>query len=107
MSNLIVHAVPPAQTGVASGMNANIRTIGGAVGAAVMSSIVTSTLLHSGRPAESGYTDGFLFLAAVTLAAVIATLFIPAAADVADGPGEEHMAHAELAIIAGGTVTEG
>ncbi len=32
MSNLIVHAVPPAQTGVASGMNANIRTIGGAVG---------------------------------------------------------------------------
>ena len=29
MSNLIVAAVSPAQTGVASGMNANIRTIGG------------------------------------------------------------------------------
>ena len=33
--------VPPEQTGVASGMNANIRTIGGSIGAAVMSSIVT------------------------------------------------------------------
>ena len=42
MSNLIVRAVPAGQTGVASGMNANIRTIGGAVGAGVMSSIVTS-----------------------------------------------------------------
>ena len=52
MSNLIVQAVPPAQTGVASGMNANIRTIGGAIGAGVMSSIVTSTLLGSGYPAE-------------------------------------------------------
>ena len=28
MSNLVVQAVPPEQTGVASGMNANIRTIG-------------------------------------------------------------------------------
>ena len=43
MSNLIVQAVPAEQTGVASGMNANIRTIGGAIGAAVMSSIVTSS----------------------------------------------------------------
>src|ERR1019366_3580740 len=33
MSNLIVRAVPANQTGVASGMNANIRTIGGALGA--------------------------------------------------------------------------
>ena len=32
MSNLIVQAVPPSQTGVASGMNANIRTIGGRSG---------------------------------------------------------------------------
>src|SRR5580704_9154785 len=50
MSNLIVQAVPSAQTGVASGMNANIRTIGGAVGAAVMSSFVTSVLLRDGYP---------------------------------------------------------
>jgi EmrB/QacA subfamily drug resistance transporter len=104
MSNLIVQAVPPAQTGVASGMNANIRTIGGAIGAAVMSSIVTSTLLHNGLPAESGYTDGFIFIAIVTLFAVVASLFIPTT-HVKDS--ERHMAHAELAIVPGGTITEG
>ena len=67
MSNLIVQAVPSSQTGVASGMNANIRTIGGAIGAGIMSSIVTSQLLASGVPAESGYTRGFAFLAAMTV----------------------------------------
>ena len=105
MSNLIVQAVPAEQTGVASGMNANIRTIGGAVGAAVMSSIVTSTLLRGGLPAESGYTDGFLFVAVVTLFAVIAALFIPTTRPVP--VGEHHMAHAELAMVPGGTITEG
>jgi predicted MFS family arabinose efflux permease len=48
MSNLVVQGVPPEQTGVASGMNANIRTIGGSIGAAVMSSIVTSTATAGG-----------------------------------------------------------
>jgi MFS family permease len=105
MSNLIVQAVPAAQTGAASGMNANIRTIGGAVGAAVMSSIVTSRMLHGGLPAESGYTDGFLFIAIVTLFAIVAALFIPSAK--APSADEHHMAHAELAIVPGGTITEG
>jgi MFS family permease len=103
MSNLIVLAVPPAQTGVASGMNANIRTIGGAVGAGVMSSIVTSTLLRSGLPAESGYAHGFLFLAVITMFAVVAAALIPTAV-----PDEQvHLSHAELAIVPGGTITEG
>jgi len=103
MSNLIVRAVPANQTGVASGMNANIRTIGGAVGAGVMSSIVTSTMLASGAPAESGYTHGFFFLAGCTVLAVIAALFIPTAAP----DHEVHLNHAELAIVPGGSLTEG
>jgi EmrB/QacA subfamily drug resistance transporter len=105
MSNLIVQAVPASQTGVASGMNANIRTIGGAVGASVMSSIVTARLQTSGFPAESGYTNGFLFIAIVTVFAIIAACFIPARAR--DDSGEIHIAHAELAIVPGGTITEG
>jgi len=44
MSANVVAAVPPGQTGVATGMNANIRTIGGSIGAAVMASIVTAKL---------------------------------------------------------------
>jgi len=54
MSNLVVQGVPPEQTGVASGMNANIRTIGGSIGAAVMSSIVTSTAGIGGLPPRIG-----------------------------------------------------
>lgn len=109
MSNLIVQAVPAAQTGVASGMNANIRTIGGAVGAGIMSSIVTSQLLKSGLPAESGYTRGFAFLAAMTVVAVIAAFFIPTAEALPAGEDLDHnvhVEHAELALIAGGTISE-
>ena len=108
MSNLIVQAVPPAQTGVASGMNANIRTIGGAIGAAIMSSIVTARLIADGRPAASGYTVGFAFLAAMTMVAVVAAILIPSAtAAKADADHEHHLQNAELALLAGGTITEG
>ena len=79
MSNLVVEAVPPSQTGVASGMNANIRTVGGAIGSAVLASVVTSGARPDGLPVESGYTEGFLVLAvAMTVATVVACL-VPAA----------------------------
>ncbi len=104
MSNLIVQAVPPSQTGVASGMNANIRTIGGAVGAAIMASVVTATLLRDGYPAESGYTEGFVFLAVVTLAATVAAVCIPGRSST---PQPGAMPHAELALVPGGTLAEG
>ncbi len=110
MSNLIVEAVPPEQTGVASGMNANIRTIGGSIGAGVMASIVTSGVVAGSLPAESGYTHGFLFLAVASACAAIASLFIPRARPgqaAADGVHQHHLDHAELALVAGGTLTEG
>jgi len=77
MTALVVGAVPPEQTGVASGMNANIRTIGGSIGAAVMASIVTAQLEPSGLPKEAGYTTGFAVMAAVLVVAVLAGLLIP------------------------------
>jgi EmrB/QacA subfamily drug resistance transporter len=79
MSNLIVESVPSHQTGVASGMNANIRTIGGSIGAAVMSSIVTSRVSANGLPLESGYTHGFTFLLVVAVLAAVAAVGIPSA----------------------------
>jgi EmrB/QacA subfamily drug resistance transporter len=102
MSALIVAAVPPSQTGVASGMNANIRTIGGSIGAAVMASIVTSQLGPSGLPKESGYTTGFAVMAAGLVLAALAALLIPAARGLATGAGD--LEHAEMAIVAGGTL---
>ncbi|MFD8482048.1 MFS transporter [Kitasatospora sp. NPDC059673] len=77
MSNLIVQSVSPAQTGAATGMNANIRTIGGSMGAALMTGLVTGHLQPSGRPMESGYTHGFALLAAFCLAAALAALLVP------------------------------
>lgn len=77
LASLIVAAVPPEQTGVASGMNANIRTIGGSIGSAVMASIVTSQVFPNGLPYESGYTAGFLVLSGAMLLAALAGLAIP------------------------------
>ncbi len=102
MSNLIVVAVPPAQTGVATGMNANIRTIGGSIGAAVTGTIVTAGVASSGLPKESGFTHAFAVLAAFGLLAAIAVPLIPGA-----HRGEEHVAdqpHAELALVPAGTL---
>ncbi|MXQ65935.1 MFS transporter [Actinomadura rayongensis] len=78
LSALIVTAVPPAQTGAASGMNANIRTIGGSIGTAVTGSIITSGAV-GGLPKESGYTHGFWFLAGAAAVALATTLLVPRA----------------------------
>jgi EmrB/QacA subfamily drug resistance transporter len=77
MSNVIVASVPASQTSVASGMNANIRTIGGSIGAAVMASLVTAHIAANRLPTEAGYTDGFLFLLIGAAAATIVALVIP------------------------------
>jgi EmrB/QacA subfamily drug resistance transporter len=102
MSGLIVSAVPPEQTGVASGMNANIRTIGGSIGAALMASIVTAHAGPTGLPTESGYTIGFAMLAFGLVLAALAGLLMPSAAPSRAQPDEPE--HAELALVPGGTV---
>jgi MFS family permease len=77
MANLIVLAVRPDQTGVATGMNAVARTIGGAVGGQVSATILASTLLASGLPAERGYTISFLVSVAVLAVGIAAALAVP------------------------------
>jgi predicted MFS family arabinose efflux permease len=110
MSNLVVQGVPPEQTGVASGMNANIRTIGGSIGAAVMSSIVTSATGIGGLPSESGYTRGFGLLTLATIAAAVSAMLVPAVARAranarqADDRQSAELPHAELGLLAGGTL---
>jgi EmrB/QacA subfamily drug resistance transporter len=106
MSNLIVAAVPPAQTGVASGMNANIRTIGGAVGAAVMASVVTAGAAPGGLPPESGYSNGFLMLTGALVCSGLAALLIPSIPRDPRTHAEPdvELRHPEAALIAGATV---
>ena len=98
MSALVVAAVPPSQTGVASGMNANIRTIGGSIGAAVMASIVTSQLGPSGLPKEAGYTIGFAAMAGGLVLAALAGLLIPSARRLRPVAGEPDLGVGEVAV---------
>ena len=102
MAALVVAAVPTSQTGVASGMNANIRTIGGSIGAAMMASIVTSQLAPSGLPKESGYTIGFAVMAGCLVLAALAGLLIPSVQRMRQMADEPE--HSEMAMIAGGTI---
>ena len=105
MSNLVVQGVPPDQTGVASGMNANIRTIGGSIGAAVMSSIVTSTARAGGVPRASGYTHGFALLTVAMIGAALAAMLVPASVRSLPRPRRaDPLPHAELGLLAAGTL---
>ncbi len=105
-ANLIVAAVPPEQTGVASGMNANIRTIGGAIGAAVMASVVTAGVGPGEVPREAGYTTGFLVLTGAMVLAAGAALLIPSIRrdPVTHAEPAVALRHPGAGLVAGGTV---
>jgi MFS family permease len=77
LANLIVEAVRPDQTGVATGMNAVMRTIGGAIGGQVAASLLAASLLSDGYPSEHGYTATFIVMAGVLAASVVAALAVP------------------------------
>jgi EmrB/QacA subfamily drug resistance transporter len=78
LAGVVLASVPPEQSGVASGMNANIRMIGGSIGSALMAGIITARTGIGGFPVEAGYRDGFLVLSAGMLLAAGAALLIPA-----------------------------
>lgn len=94
---VVVTSVPVHQTGVAGGMNANLRTIGGAMGSAVMAVTVSSQHGASGLPTENGYVAGFLMLAAVMVPGAVVAVFVPRPTHSPimgshDGAGLEHLA---------------
>ena len=76
LGNLIVEAVPRTHTGVASGMNAVMRTLGGAVGAAFVATFIAGSV-HDGAPTESGYILAMTISAIVLGLAALAGLLIP------------------------------
>ena len=78
MANLVVEAVPPDVTGVASAINAIMRTIGGAVGAQVAAAIVSASVDEGALyPAESGFTGAFTMSALGSLVALLVCFAIP------------------------------
>ncbi len=77
LANLIVEAVRPDQTGVASGMNTIVRTIGGAIGAEVAASVLAANVVASGYPDKHGYTVTFWLCGAVVAGGALAALAVP------------------------------
>jgi EmrB/QacA subfamily drug resistance transporter len=78
LANLIVEAVPPEQTAVATGMNTVMRTLGGSVGGQVGASIIAGTVVGAAAvPTESGFTLAFVFAAGACLLAALASLAVP------------------------------
>jgi MFS family permease len=77
LSAHVVNAVPDAHTGAAAGMNANIRTIGGAIGAAIVATVLGSHASASGVPSEHGWVVAFLVLAIASAIGAATCLLIP------------------------------
>jgi MFS family permease len=77
LGNLIVQAVPAYQTGIASGMNTVLRTLGGALGGQLAATFVAGDTVH-GLPALTGFTKTFAMSAVFLVCCVVAGLLIPA-----------------------------
>lgn len=77
VSALVVTMVPGEQTGVVAGMNANVRMIGGALGTAVLTSIVVANYHpESGLPSYAGFFWAFMVLIGVLIVACIAGVLL-------------------------------
>ena len=78
--NLIVSAVPPAQTGEAIGVNTLVRSVGASLGTQVTAAIIAGTVAAgSPLPTEGGYVAAFVLCAAVAVLAGLAATLIPRA----------------------------
>jgi hypothetical protein len=77
MPRLIVGAVRPSETGVATGMNNVIRTIGGVIGAQIAAALLAANL-YAGTsiPTVDGYVISFWISAAGALVGVVTALLV-------------------------------
>jgi len=78
MSNVIVAAVPQSQTGAATGVNINARTLGSALGSSVVVTILESNISPGAFPPGSRYVTAFLVCLIMLLVAFVVVLAIPA-----------------------------
>jgi EmrB/QacA subfamily drug resistance transporter len=77
LGNLIVQAVPSSQTGVASGMNTVMRTLGGALGGQLSATFIASNVAADGLPTVDGFTDSFLLATGFLVLCFLAGLLVP------------------------------
>jgi MFS family permease len=76
LGNLIVQAVPSHQTGVASGMNTVMRTLGGALGGQISATFIAGHVAH-GLPTVTGFTETFAMATGFLAVCLIAGWIVP------------------------------
>jgi MFS family permease len=79
LGNLIVQAVSPHQTGVASGMNTVMRTLGGALGGQLSATFIAGNTSADGLPTVTGFTETFLMATGFLLICLLAGFLVPKA----------------------------
>jgi MFS family permease len=77
LGNLIIQAVPPAQTGVATGMNTVMRLLGGALGGQIAASLIAANVAPDGLPTVAGFTDTYVMATVFLVVCVLAGSLIP------------------------------
>src|SRR3954471_8988726 len=78
MANLVVESVPRNEVGVATGINTIMRSLGGALGAQLVASLLTAkTIGTSAVPSEAAYTDAFIVAAVAAGLAMAPALASP------------------------------
>jgi EmrB/QacA subfamily drug resistance transporter len=76
LGNLIVQAVPPEQTGIASGMNTVMRTLGGALGAQLAATFIAGHTAN-GLPTVTGFTESFVLATLFLAVGIVASALVP------------------------------
>jgi MFS family permease len=88
LGNLIVQAVRSTQTGVASGMNTVMRTLGGALGGQLAATFITAHVAH-GHPTVTGFTETYVMATLFLVVCVLAGLLVPPLRPAAGSPALE------------------
>jgi MFS family permease len=96
LGNLVVQAVPPSQTGAASGMNTVMRTLGGALGGQIVATFLAKNVAH-GLPTVTGFTDSFVLEAFFLLIATLAGFLVPVVSEHRAAPAEPVREQPDLA----------
>jgi EmrB/QacA subfamily drug resistance transporter len=77
LANLVVRAVRAEQTGVATGMNTVMRTLGGAFGAQLSATCIASSHGIAGLPGDQGFTLAFAMCALALAAGLAGAWLVP------------------------------
>jgi predicted MFS family arabinose efflux permease len=76
LGNLIVQAVPSHQTGVASGVNTVMRTLGGALGGQLSATFISENMAD-GLPTVTGFTETFLMATGFLVLCFFTGILVP------------------------------